>query len=217
MSQLWLPSDSISHWQIGDFIVVYMMWAIMMAAMMLPSALPMITVFSKSCQQRYGNDFPYSYLFSSAYLLVWFIFSMALTVLQWQLHSWQWLSSTMGSVHTLLAAAIFITAGAYQFTTLKNVCLKHCQSPFSFLLNTWKNGKLGAFNMGVIHGITCVGCCWAQMLIMFAVGIMNISAMILITLFILLEKSLPKNQSFISKTAGGMLCFWGLMLLLLYS
>jgi len=215
ISQLWLPSNSISHWQIGDFIVVYMMWAIMMAAMMLPSALPMITVFNKSCLQRYGKDFPFNYIFSAAYVLVWLIFSIALTLLQWQLLSLHWLSGIMGNTDAPLAAAIFITAGVYQFTKLKNACLKHCQSPFSFLLNSWKNGKLGAFNMGFIHGRACVGCCWAQMLIMFAVGIMNITAMILVTLCILLEKSLPTSEYFVSKIAGGLLCFWGMLLVLL--
>lgn len=213
MSEMWMPPDSVWQWKMSDFVVVYVMWAIMMAAMMLPSAYTMIKAFSKSCQQRYGSDIPYSTLFALAYLLVWFAFSILLTLLQWQLHSLKWLSGMMENDNTLLAAGLFILAGIYQFTALKNACLSRCRSPFSFLLNSWQNGKLGAFNMGVIHGSNCLGCCWAQMLIMFAVGVMNISAMVLLTLFILLEKSLPVNEVFISKIAGCLFCFWGIFLI----
>jgi len=159
MSQMWMPPSSVWQWQISDFVIVYAMWAVMMAAMMLPSALPMIQAFSKASQQRYGSDTPFSYLFSFAYLLVWFMFSIVLTLLQWQLHGLQWLSGMMDNTNTLLAAIILIIAGIYQFTTLKNACLIHCRSPFNFLLNSWKNGKQGAFNMGIIHGSTCLGCC----------------------------------------------------------
>lgn len=215
MSQIWMPPSSAWQWQFSDFIIVYLMWAVMMAAMMLPSALPMIQAFSKTCQQRYASDTPFSYLFSFAYLLVWFVFSIMLTLLQWQLHSLQWLSGMMDNTNTLLAAGILISAGIYQFTALKNACLTHCRSPFSFLLNSWRNGKQGAFNMGLIHGSTCVGCCWAQMLIMFAIGVMNIAGMVFLTLFILMEKSLPVNEQLISKVAGSILCIWGVLLLLL--
>jgi len=191
------------------------MWAVMMAAMMLPSALSMIKAYTKVCQQRYGRDTPYSYLFSFAYLLVWFTFSILLTLLQWQLHGLNWLSVMMDNSNTQLAAAIFIIAGGYQFTALKNACLRHCRLPISFLLNSWKNGKLGAFSMGIVYGNTCLGCCWAQMMIMFAVGVMNLTAMVLITLFMLLEKSLPEGRDGISRVAGVLLCFWGAGLLLL--
>jgi len=214
MSAMWMPPDSARQWQISDFAVVYIMWAVMMVAMMLPSALAMIKVFSQSCRQRYGSDMPYSALFSFAYLLVWFVFSLVLTLLQWQLQGLHWLSGMMDNRNIILAAALFIIAGVYQFTALKNACLKHCRLPISFLLNYWQNGRLGAFNMGIMHGNICLGCCWAQMLIMFAVGVMNITAMVLITLFILLEKSVPVKESFISKIAGGLLCIWGVVLFL---
>jgi predicted metal-binding membrane protein len=209
MSEMWMPPESVWQWKMSDFIVVYIMWAVMMAAMMLPSTIPMIKTFSKTCRQRYDSDMPYSTIFSLAYLMVWFAFSIVLTLLQWQLHGLQWLSKMMDSSNTQFAAVIFIVAGVYQFTAIKNACLQHCRSPFSFLLNYWQNGKLGAFNMGIVHGSTCLGCCWVQMMLMFAVGVMNITGMILITLFILLEKSLPENNNFISRSAGIMLCLWG--------
>ena len=209
MSDMWMPTYASRQWQLSDFVIVYIMWAVMMAAMMLPSAMPMIHIFSKTCQKKYGRDAPYSTLFSFAYLLVWFLFSIVLTLLQWQLHGLQWLSNMMENINALFAAAIFITAGIYQFTALKDACLTYCRSPLSFLLNSWRNGKLGAFHMGIVHGGACLGCCWAQMLIMFAVGVMNITAMVLITILVLLEKNLPKNGYFISKAAGVLFCVWG--------
>ncbi len=215
MSEMWMPPESVWQWKMSDFIVVYIMWAVMMAAMMLPSAIPMIKTFSKTCRQRYGSDMPYSAIFSLAYLMVWFAFSIVLTLMQWQFHGLQWLSKIMENSNTQFAATIFIVAGVYQFTAIKNACLQHCRSPFNFLLNSWQNGGLGAFNMGVIHGSTCLGCCWAQMMIMFAVGVMNIMGMILITLFILLEKSLPEQSVILSWSAGVLLCLWGVRLLFL--
>ncbi|MCH9640024.1 MAG: DUF2182 domain-containing protein [Betaproteobacteria bacterium] len=215
MSEMWMPPNSAWEWTISDFSIVYLMWAVMMAAMMLPTALPVIQLFRKTCQQRYGSDFPFSYLFSLAYLLIWFGFSIVLTLLQWQLHSAQWLSGMMENTNTILASAILITAGIYQFTSLKNACLNHCRSPLGFLLNFWKNGNLGAFKMGILHGVTCLGCCWAQMLIMFVVGVMNITGMVLITLFILIEKGFLDKKHFISKTSGSLLCVWGIILLIL--
>jgi len=210
MSEMWMPPSLVGQWQISDFFVVYIMWAVMMAAMMIPSAMPMIGSYSKICRQRFGNDMPYSVIFSLAYLLVWFVFSIVLTLLQWQLHELQWLTAMMESNNRLFAATIFIVAGAYQFTPIKNACLQHCRSPFSFLLNYWRPGKSGAFYMGFIHGNTCLGCCWAQMLLMFAVGVMNITAMVLITLLVLIEKTFPKKEGVISKLIGIGFCVYGL-------
>jgi len=212
MSEMWMPPNSADQWQYSDFIFVYTMWSVMMAAMMLPSAVPMIGVFSKTCLKKYGSDVPYSLLFSCAYLLVWFLFSIVLTLMQWQLHSVQWLSNMMENSNALFAAVIFMIAGIYQFSEIKDACLKHCRSPLSFLLNCWKNNKWGAFKMGFSHGVMCVGCCWAQMLIMFAVGVMNLTAMIIITFLVIIEKIWPGNNTVFSKAVGVFLCLWGGML-----
>ncbi len=216
ITEMWIPPDSAGQWEISDFTTVYAMWAVMMAAMMLPTALPMIKVFSRTCQKKYSTDQPYTLIFSFAYLLIWFLFSIILTLLQWQLHSHLLLTRMMENNSIALAALIFITAGIYQFTAQKNACLHHCRSPLGFLLHFWQQGKYGAFKMGIIHGKKCLGCCWAQMLIMFAVGVMNIMAMALITLFILLEKTLPTNENFFSTITGIFLCLWGIELLYLY-
>lgn len=214
MSEMWMPPSQYWQWTGNDFAIVYIMWAVMMAAMMLPSALPMIKSYSKVCRQRYHNETSYTAIFSLAYLLVWFSFSVLLTLLQWQFHSLGWLSPMMDNRNPILAAAIFVTAGLYQFTPLKQSCLSQCQSPFGFLLNHWRDGYRGAFYLGIQHGMYCLGCCWAQMLIMFALGVMNIHAMVLITLFIVLEKNLPPNPLQPGRISGYLLCFWGLSFLL---
>ncbi len=216
INEMWVLPDATGQWNTSDFTASYTMWAVMMAAMMLPTALPMVKVFSRACQKKYRTDQPYTLLFIFAYLLIWFLFSIILTLLQWQLHSHLLLTRMMESNNTGLTALIFITAGIYQFTEQKNACLHHCKSPLGFLLNFWQQGKYGAFKMGLIHGKKCLSCCWAQMLIMFAVGVMNIMAMALITLFILLEKTLPINEKIFSVITGIFLCLWGIELLYLY-
>lgn len=215
MADMWMPPSQAWQWTFNDFGIVYTMWAVMMTAMMLPTALPMIRAYTRTSRQHYGPDVSYSLLFTLAYLLIWFTFSIALTVLQWQLHGLHWLTPMMANNNQLLAALILITAGIYQFTPVKNSCLNHCRSPASFLLNHWQAGRHGSFRMGLIHGCHCLGCCWAQMLLMFAIGVMNITGMILLTLFMLLEKNLPSRARIISHTAGILLCYWGIRLLVL--
>src|SRR5690606_24897959 len=129
MSEMWMPPAEISSWQMLDFGWVYLMWAVMMAGMMLPSAVPMILVFAKICKQRYQTVYCYNLLFILAYLLVWLGFSIVLTLLQWQLHGLHFLSPMMESQNERFAAAIFIGAGIFQFTSLKNSFLQSCRSP----------------------------------------------------------------------------------------
>jgi len=214
MSAMWMPPSEISAWSAIDFGLVYMMWAIMMAAMMLPSALPMIQAFTQVCRKRTKTPSRLSYIFASAYLLVWLVFSVALTLLQWQMHGLGWLSPMMDNQNTAMAAGILFLAGSYQFMPVKNACLTHCKTPMGFLLNEWQEGSRGAFHMGLKHGATCVGCCWAQMLIMFAVGVMNLLAMALITLLVIFEKSMPLESKLICKAVGMAFFAWGLLLLM---
>ena len=213
MSEMWMPPSSLSAWGYMDFTLVFIMWAIMMAAMMLPSAIPMILAFSRVCRQRRAAMYRSTVVFVLAYLCAWFGFSIVLTLLQWQMHGLAWLSPMMENNNTLLASVILILAGLYQFLPVKNACLKYCRSPMGFLLNEWQEGQKGAFNMGLKHGAVCVGCCWAQMLIMFAVGVMNLLGMVLITLIVILEKVMPADAGMISRTSGCAFVLWGLYLL----
>tara|TARA_R110002073_G_scaffold333713_1_gene521767 strand:- start:118 stop:873 length:756 start_codon:yes stop_codon:yes gene_type:complete len=213
MSEMWMPPTETSAWQLMDFALVYIMWAVMMAAMMLPSAIPMILIFAKICKQRNLFSNQLNALFVLAYLLVWSVFSIVLTLLQWQMHGLHFLSPMMDNQNEYVAAAIFLLAGFYQFTSLKNTLLQNCRSPMGFLLTEWRGGARGVFYMGVKHGSVCLGCCWAQMMIMFSVGIMNLLAMALITLLVLIEKTVPINSQWICRSVGIVFIGWGIWLL----
>ena len=210
MAEMWMLPTEIFAWSYIDFSLVFLMWAVMMVAMMLPSALPMILAATRVYQQRKTAYYQLTFSFALAYLCVWFFFSALLTLLQWQMHGLAWLSPMMENRNPLLAAAILILAGIYQFLPIKNVCLRYCRTPMSFLLNEWRDGHLGAFTMGLKHGGACLGCCWAQMLIMFAVGVMNLLGMALITLIVLLEKLAPMDPKYISRIGGFAFITWGI-------
>ncbi|MGR9072299.1 MAG: DUF2182 domain-containing protein [Gammaproteobacteria bacterium] len=213
MSAMWMPPSDDLAWLPVDFMLVFLMWSVMMVAMMLPSSVPMVLAFSRIAGQE---RFPFGRrvaIFVSAYLAVWFVFSVALTLLQWRFHALNWLSPMMENRNVDLAAAIFAVAGVYQFTALKNACLKQCRTPFGFLLSEWAEGNGGAFRMGLKHGAVCLGCCWAQMLIMFAVGVMNLLGMAMITLLVMLEKLSPIDRSLVSRAGGAAFLFWSVYLL----
>jgi predicted metal-binding membrane protein len=214
MSSMWMPPSELMAWGFIDFALVYFMWLVMMAAMMLPSAIPMILAFARVCRQQNKAPIKLTYLFTSAYLGIWLLFSSALTLLQWQLHGLAWLSPMMDNQNAILAAGIIFLAGFYQFMPVKNACLTHCKTPMGFLLNEWQDGTVGAFTMGLKHGANCLGCCWTQMLIMFAVGVMNLPGMALITLLVILEKSMPVESKFFSKAVGIAFLIWATFLLL---
>ncbi len=214
MAEMWMPPSHPWQWSLTDFAVVYGMWAIMMTAMMLPSAIPMIKAYNKASRQQYLSGWPFTVLFALGYLVIWFLFSVALTGLQWQFHGLHWLTPMMDNNNHMLAAMILMSAGIYQFTGFKNACLNHCRSPLGFLLNHWRRGKQGAIGMGLIHGSYCLGCCWSQMLIMFAVGVMNLTGMVLLTLFILIEKIAPYNDRIVNRSSGALLCLWGIWLII---
>ena len=213
MSEMWMPPSEVFEWQARDFGLVYLMWAVMMAAMMLPTAIPMILVFIKICQRR-NSAYPLLVMpFVLAYLLVWFGFSVLLTLLQWQMHGLHFLSPMMNNQSVNLAATIFLLAGIYQFTPLKNTFLQYCRTPMGFLLTEWREGAGGSFYMGFKHGMVCLGCCWMQMLIMFAVGVMNLLGMAFITLLVMLEKMAPLKRQLISRFVGILFISWGIWLL----
>ena len=112
----------------------------------------------------------------------------------------------------LMAAMIFLLAGIYQFTPQKNYFLQSCRTPMGFLLTEWREKEIGAFTMGLKHGSMCLGCCWAQMLLMFAVGVMNLLGMALITLVVFVEKIIPGHHQFFSKTIGILFIVWSIWL-----
>ncbi len=209
---MWMPPrGGTKAWTGFDFFMLFLMWITMMIAMMTPTVVPMVMMFTtvnKSKKQKQQSYVPTS-IFLLGYLLAWGLFSIVVSLIQWPLHEAGLLNTMMDSRSYLLSGGILILAGLYQFTPLKDVCLKHCRTPLGFIMTAWKEGYVGALKMGFHHGIFCVGCCWALMLILFAVGVMNILWVILITIFVLLEKVLPVSTKTMRAITGLSLLIWG--------
>ncbi|MGM0858692.1 MAG: DUF2182 domain-containing protein [Pseudomonadota bacterium] len=192
-----------------------LMWSVMMVAMMLPSASPMLLTFLRIHQQRERKAGASSatWVFIAGYLAVWLAFAGAAAVMQWALLQSALLSSFMGHVTPLLGGALLMTAGAFQFSNLKQACLNKCRSPLSFLMTEWREGKSGALIMGIRHGAYCAGCCWALMLLMFVGGVMSLVWMAGLAVYFLAEKLLPQAER-ISRICGVLLAVAGMVILL---
>ena len=201
-------------WSLTDFLLTLAMWAVMMAAMMIPSAAPMVLLFDmvqrKQAAQS-GRGVPTS-IFVLGYLVAWTGFSLAAAIGQEALAAAALLSPMMASASPILGGALLIIAGLYQWTPLKDACLAHCQSPLSFITGHWRNGRGGAFRMGLHHGTYCVGCCWALMALLFVVGVMNLLWIGLLTAFVIAEKLVARGPWFSRATGVGLLV-WGAWLL----
>ena len=196
----------------NQFIMLFVMWSIMMVAMMIPSALPMILTFAMVNRRRKenGNPFVPTGLFVLGYLLTWIAFSAVAGGMQWYFHYQTWLSEDMVSRSRWLNAVILLLAGIFQFTPLKNNCLNLCRSPMGFIMTSWREGVRGAVIMGLHHGLFCLGCCWALMLLLFVLGVMNFGWVIVLSVVVLLEKVLPARLQ-LSRILGMVLILWGVV------
>jgi predicted metal-binding membrane protein len=178
------------------------MWWIMMIAMMLPSAAPMILLFGAAAGQHARNATTLS--FAAAYLAIWGLFGLAAAGLQWWIESRIEPVMAQGLSSRWASAALLFGAGVYQLTPLKDACLRQCQSPLAFLMSRWRPGWRGAFVMGVQHGAYCVGCCWMLMALLFVGGVMNLWWVVGIALYVFLEKVVPAGP-WLSRTLGAAL------------
>jgi predicted metal-binding membrane protein len=179
-------------WNTDYFTMMFLMWAIMMVGMMLPSVMPMVLIYTAIARKadQQGMPIAKTHTFVLGYLFVWTVFSLMATLMQWGLDSLALLSPMMISKSPYLGAGLLIAAGIYQWLPFKDKCLTHCRAPAHFISSHWREGGWGAFRMGVLHGAFCLGCCWILMLLLFVGGVMNILWIALITLFVLLEKVL---------------------------
>ncbi len=201
-------------WSVGSLLPLFLMWAGMMVAMMLPSATPMILTFAAVSRNRRRQQRPYVpvSVFVAGYVVTWSAFSAVAAIAQWILHRQGLLSPAMASTSAWLGGMLLLAAGVFQFTPLKRTCLTHCRAPFEFIMTRWREGGRGAFRMGVEHGVFCSGCCWALMSLLFVAGVMNILWIAALSLLVGLEKLLPRGI-WLSAATGLILTAWGALVI----
>lgn len=201
-------------WSPGYAFLMFWMWWIMMIAMMLPSAAPMILLFALVNRRSREQGAPWTptAVFTAGYLIAWGGFSLVATLLQWWLEQSGWLTMSMASATPWLGGTILIAAGIYQLTPLKHACLRHCRGPVEFISQHWRPGRAGALRMGLEHGAFCVGCCWVVMGLLFYGGVMNLYWIVGLAVLVLLEKILPAGHWLGSLSGIGFLIWGGWLL-----
>ena len=204
---------AMSDWTAGYAMTMFVMWWVMMIAMMLSGAIPVILLFSRTLR-RYpavvGVDLlaperlrqnRATVAFAGGYLVMWGIFSIAAVHAQWLLERGGLLSAMMMPTSDYLGAGLLLAAGIWQITPLKSACLSHCRLPLGFLAKHWRPGPGGAFRTGLVHGAYCLGCCWFLMALLFYAGVMNLVWIAGLTLFVIVEKYMAGGPGF-AKIAG---------------
>ena len=194
------PAAKSWAWTPAYWLIAYLMWAVMMVAMMLPSASPTVLLYGRVVRdaERKGtieNASVCIAAFAAGYLTLWSLFSAVAVLLQWGLEESGAMSAMMMLRMPLAAGALLLAAGMYQLTPLKESCLAHCRSPAAFLATHWRPGAEGAWRMGIVHGAYCVGCCAALMLLLFVGGVMNLVWIAGLSILVLIEKLLPYGMS----------------------
>jgi predicted metal-binding membrane protein len=197
-------------WAPLQLVPLFLMWAEMMVAMMIPSAAPMILMFAALNRKRRELERPFvpTGIFLLGYLTVWTGFSALAAIAQWILHGAALLSPLMVGTSPVFGGILLMAAGIFQWTPLKHVCLRHCRSPLDFFTSDWREGRCGAWIMGIRHGAYCAGCCWILMALLFVAGVMNLWWIALISIFVLLEKIVPRGF-FWGQIFGALLVVWG--------
>jgi predicted metal-binding membrane protein len=199
-------------WTAAHAVLMFFMWLIMMAAMMLPSAAPVILLYGTISRRSNAQISVAPILFAIGYVAVWSCFGLAALFAQFLLEWAELLSPMMEATSAGLSGALLIAAGIYQFTPLKRSCLRICRSPLDFLMSHWRSGKLGAFEMGARHGIYCVACCWGLMLLLFVGGLMNLMWIVGLAVYVLIEKLVAGGQR-LAQITGVLLVASGMILL----
>jgi predicted metal-binding membrane protein len=222
MSDWWVsmelpPAESWS-WTPYYWLIAFSMWAVMMVAMMLPSASPLVLLYARVVRHAESQgrkvDAPASIAaFASGYLTLWILFSAFAVAVQFGLERSGLMSAMMASRSVALSGVLLIAAGVYQLSPLKAACLRHCRGPAAFLAAHWRPGIIGAWRMGLLHGAYCVGCCAVLMLLLFVGGVMNLVWIAGLTLFVALEKLNPFGVA-TTKVTAAILITAGLALIL---
>ena len=192
MAGMPMAGDALATWSAARLALAFSMWWVMMVAMMLPAAAPVILLYAKAVSGRGAETKPASGSFLAGYLSVWGLFS----------------PMSMGSAGQWFSAAVLIAAGLYQLSPLKEACLSRCRNPGAFLSRHYRPGRAGAFRLGLLHGAYCVGCCWLLMALLFVGGVMNLAWIALLTLLVAAEKLLPGGRR-VALAAGLAFIAWG--------
>jgi predicted metal-binding membrane protein len=202
------------RWSSLDVTLLLLMWVVMMVAMMLPSAAPMILLFASIYRGRRERASPAvpTAIFAAGYLILWTGFSMAAALSQTALHHAALLSPSMAATSPLLDGLLLVVAGVYQWLPLKAACLGRCRSPLHFFGSEWREGRQGALVMGMRHGLFCVGCCWALMTLLFVAGVMNLTWVAAIAALVLVERVVPQGV-WIGRAGGALLAAAGVWML----
>jgi predicted metal-binding membrane protein len=169
--------------------MTFAMWLVMMVGMMTPAAAPVVMLFDRIERSVAGSGATVrTPLFLLGYLCVWLAFSLLATVLQVAMIGLGWIDDMAVAARGVATALVVLGIGVYQWLPLKSACLSHCHSPADFLVRHRRRGFLGAWRMGAHHGLYCLGCCWALMLLLFVVGVMNLLWVAAITALVLVER-----------------------------
>jgi predicted metal-binding membrane protein len=212
---LMMPASA--PWRPIEFAYVFAMWIVMMIGMMTPSVAPMILIYARVGRQAEmsGQPFAASAWFAAGYLVAWTGFSLAATFAQWALQRAALLNPMMEGASNVLGGVVLIAAGVYQWTPLKEVCLSYCQTPLTFIMRHggFRREASGALALGFRHGLYCIGCCWALMLLLFVGGVMNLLWIAALAALVLLEKLVPFGK-LVSRVAGAAFIAMGAWLLL---
>jgi predicted metal-binding membrane protein len=200
-------------WGLVAWLDVFLMWTVMMVAMMVPSAAPVILLVLGTYRRR--NDArarASAWTFVAGYVLSWTAFSAIASLLQVALHRSAFLAMDMRLGQATLAGAVLVGAGVYQWLPIKGICLTQCRSPLALIAHYWREGPVGGLSMGIRHGLFCVGCCWLLMAVLFVVGVMNLLWVAALAALVFVEKLVPIGPS-VGRVAGVAMAGWGIYLM----
>jgi predicted metal-binding membrane protein len=185
-----------STWDARHLFLLWLMWAVMMASMMIPSAMPFVLLYDGFTRTKYSPRRAMLQVWTlvAGYLLIWALFSVTAVILQRLLSEARVLTMMMEMSSRRAIGLTLLLAGAYQFTPWKDLCLRQCRTPLFLVMQRWRAGVRGALQVGIEHGLHCLGCCWALMLLLFAGGVMNLAVIIGLTILVLIEKVSPFGQ-----------------------
>lgn len=194
-------------------VLYVVLWGVMMVAMMFPAMTPTVGLFHIIAKRRQeqGLSFTPGWVFLAGYITLWTLTGSVGYGIDLAIQSLPEQFPVLRTYGMVIGGVTLVGAGIYQLTPLKYLCLSHCRSPLGFLLENWRDGSLGAFRMGVRHGLYCLGCCWSLMVVLFVVGTMNLVWMGLLSAVIFVEKIIPHGVE-MGKASGIVLIALGLAL-----